>query len=372
MADSIYDLELSGFSLPSTNPAFFRKRRYKEGADDPAHENRYDFHTLFYDCFFDPASGQVILACPTLLNFKKLIEAATFSLDGVISKPVKIEDKSRCSLVYFQSPVSAPQCLSIKHQGFGGNIAVGKSFLNEFKGLNALYAISQNNKLEWIQDWLRYNVVNHGANAVVLADNLSTDYSPSELRQAIDEVEGIKCAVIIRARFPFGPTDEAYNNVLYLQRSLAELYRIRFLGTARAVVNTDIDELFYSTSGQSIFDATAESDAGYIRANAQWVYAASDADPALMRHRDHGYVSRSGKPKANRKYALSPLGSQKGRQWLTHFLGNRKDPVSPDFILWHFRQVSTSWKNDRALNEIELEPLPELQKIMSQTFPKVP
>jgi hypothetical protein len=248
-------------------------------------------------------------------------------------------------------------------------VPIGRSFLKDFSGLNAMFGISQNNRLQWVQDWIAFNVRVHGANAVILADNLSTDYQPAALRQAIDEVDGIECAAIIRARFPFGPTSLKYQNALFLQRSLSELYRQRFLGQARAVINTDIDELFLSRSGRSIFDAAVESEMGYVRADAQWVYAGPDTPVDQVRHKDHLFRSESGKPKANRKYAVVPQGPMNGQQWLTHFLGKRSDPVDRDFKLYHFRQLSTSWKEDRRSSDIELVPLPDLKALMDHAFP---
>ncbi|MEM7645229.1 MAG: hypothetical protein AAF366_22395 [Pseudomonadota bacterium] len=182
-------------------------------------------------------------------------------------------------------------------------------------------------------------------------------------------VEGLKAAAILRARYPFGPTAEnktAYD-ALFLQRALAELGRRRFLGRARAVLNVDVDELFHSRTGRSVFEATVASAAGYLRADAEWVYAVGTE--GSVRHRDHGHVSATGRPKANRKWCVVPDGPQAGRQWLTHFLGSRKDPVDPDFVMWHFRQVSTSWKADRSAGDLALVPDPDLTAAMDRAFP---
>jgi len=369
MAKALFDLELSGFVFPQGNPALIRDRRYPEGKSDPAHEVRYDFRTFFYDVFFDPASSKVVIICPPLMNFRALIEGIDFQIDGTHVRPAEVRDLSRCSVMSFDATGKAPQVLTISHKLFGGNVAIGRSYVDEFNGLNAMYSLSKNNSLQWIQDWLTFNVRVHGANAVILADNMSTEYGPEDLRNAVNEVDGLEVAMILRARYPFGPTSLGYQNTLFLQRSLMELYKQRFLRQARAVINTDIDELFVSSTGRSIFDATVESERGYIRADARWVYADTMQQIDEIRHKHHVFCSASGKPKANRKFAVVPDGPMKDYQWLTHFLDSRKDPVDPDFTLFHFRQLSTNWKEQRQKIDVEFEPLPDLKSVMDNVFP---
>jgi hypothetical protein len=64
-----------------------------------------------------------------------------------------------------------------------------------------------------------------------------------------------------------------------------------------------------------------------------------------------------------------PDGPQKGRQWLTHFLGSSDDPVDLDFRIWHFHQVSTAWKYDRTTIDVDLLEDPTLVAAMQKAFP---
>jgi len=261
--------------------------------------------------------------------------------------------------------------LTLKHVLFGGSIPIGRSYVEEFSSLNGIYTISLNNRLDWISDWLNYYVKMHGAETVVLSDNGSTDYSLSDLRRTLADVPGLRKVAILRARYPFGPTaaNKAGYASLFLQRSLAELGRLRFFAKARAVVNADIDELFHSFDGKSVFDATVASTCGYLRANAEWAYALEPGPNGYARHCTHSHVSATGKPKANRKWCVAPNGPQRGKQWLTHFLDSSKDPVDPNFLIWHFRQVSTGWKFDRSISEQNLVLSPELVEAMRDAFP---
>ncbi|MEM1075091.1 MAG: hypothetical protein AAF665_03920 [Pseudomonadota bacterium] len=367
MTPRALDLELSGFRFPTASDIRRRLVGIPEH-HDAKFASQYDETTLFYDCFLDSEAREVLLLGPPLLNFKKYVKQIEFEIDGCPVGIKEIRKRSRCSIVALHA--EAGQVLTLKHALFGGTLPIGRSYVSDFAGTNCLYTISLNNRLEWIADWLTYYVKSHGADAVILSDNGSTDYSIQDLQNCLASVPGLRQTAILRARYPFGPTaaNKSGYAALFLQRSLAELGRLRFLQKARAVVNADIDELFYSESGRSVFDAAVASETGYLRANAQWVYAPNAGSAGFARHCDHTHISASGRPKANRKWCVVPDGPQQGRQWLTHFLGSSDDPVDQEMTLWHFRQVSTSWKYDRGMSDISLEPCLDLQAEMQRVF----
>lgn len=370
MSAEVYDLELSGLRLPETGAGVKRARVGKPEHHDARYDAQYDWSTLFYDCFEDPEAGALLLLGPPLLNLQVLVEEAEFLVDG---RPVSlraIRTLSRCSVVVLDAPEG--RVVTVRHTHFGGQMAVGRSFVEDFAGLNGIQSISLDNRLEWITDWLRYHVRAHGLETVVLTDNGSTAYAPDALRAALGSVPGLRKVAILRARVPFGPRAEnrsAYNS-LFLQRSLVEMGRLRFFAKARALLNADIDELFHSFRGQSVFDATVASAAGYVRADAEWVYAPAAGPDGYPRHADHSHVSATGKPKANRKWCVAPQGPQKGKQWKTHFIDSRHDPTDPDFRMWHFRQISTSWKFDRSDTLPDLVENPDLIEAMRRIFGK--
>ncbi len=370
-------LDLSSHVFDRSHPMFQRDRIGNFEERCAGYDDRYDFQTFVYDCFWDSGAREVWLLCPRLLNFRTLVDEMEFQVDGEPHKRVKVENLSRGTAIRLKGLKKPPSVVNFKHERVSGELTVHSELFEHFEGLNAVFSINKNNRLEWIQDWLTFYHRMHGLEAVVLADNGSTDYTAQDLLDAMAAVDGIKAACVIPAPFPFGPNAEGQVNTasLFLQRTMGELTRKRLLGRARAVLSVDIDELFWSRSGQSVFDATVASEAGYLRANAEWVYA----DPAKLngpaRHCDHEFLSGTlnhqdkRMPKANRKWCVDPQGSMKGEQWLTHFLGSQKDPVDPDFLMLHCRQVSTSWKHDRStLDDIELEPFPELVELMAQAF----
>lgn len=350
------DLTLSSFTFDrAQHPSLQRDRIGPFEERDANYDARYDFDTFVYDCFHDSDAGEVMLICPSLLNFRGLVDQTAFAIDGR-DVPVKaIDALSRGSLIRFDAP-KAPKQISFAHDLFSGELAINPLHLDAFEGRNAVYAISKDNRLEWIRDWLDYYVHEHGANAVVLYDNHSTAYSMDQLKETLGSVPGIEAAALVRAWFPFGPGGAGNTNFnsKFLHMTMVELGRRRLLGRARAVLNVDIDELVYSTSGQSIFDATVKSERGYIRMDGQWVYADPPEGGALIRHADHRYVRSDGRPKVNRKWCVAPQGPLQGKPWLTHRIVSRKDVTDPAFGFWHFRRITNNWDYDREDFDSEL------------------
>ena len=50
-----------------------------------------------------------------------------------------------------------------------------------FRGRRVVLAMSRDNELQWIKDWVLFVVRNHGADAVLLYDNASTKYGAEQL-----------------------------------------------------------------------------------------------------------------------------------------------------------------------------------------------
>jgi hypothetical protein len=365
----LIDLNFSSFIFDRSHPSLIRDRIGHFEERHSSYDDTYDFDTLFYDAYFDSSASQVVLVSPPLLNFKRLIEDTEFFLDEHAAQISSVVDISRGSLIFIDAEVHPPQRLSFQHPRFGGEVQINNTCLDAFAGKNAVYAISKNNRLDWLVDWLTYYANAHDANALVLYDNASTDYSIDELIQATTSVRGIDTVAIGRANFPFGPrgTSNTDYKSLFLQRTMAEIGRRRLLLKSRAVLNVDIDELMYSHSGQSIFDATVASREGYVRANAAWVYTDSTEIKGPPSFSAHRYVSGSGRPKSNRKFCVDPQGPLFGKQWLTHFIKSRRDPVDPNFVMWHFSEISTGWKYDRSgLGGPDLKECPELINAMEK------
>ena len=346
---SFLDLHLSSFRFGPLNPALRRDRLGEASERSETYDDHFDFSTLFYDVYFDHIAKEVRVICPSLLNFQRLIEESKFQIDGVGAKPV-IKPLSRGNVIRFKGIDAKPANLSFDHPHFSGTVQIGARHLDLFAGKNVLFAISKDNRLDWIKDWLTYYTKTHGANGVVIYDNHSTAYSMEELGETLRSVPGIDAAAIVRAWFPFGPGGAGNTNFnsKFLHMTMVELGRQRLLMDARAVLNVDIDECVYSRSGKSVFDATVDSPEGYLRFDGEWVYAKEPFPAGFPRHADHGYTRKDGRPKVSRKWSIVPNGPSGDHLWRTHRVISRRDPTTPDFGFWHFRKISNGWDYDRS------------------------
>lgn len=367
----VLNLSLSPFVLDGTHPTLQRDRFGEISMRDRNYDNRYDFYTLFYDCYYDSEVKEVVLICPRLMNFERLVENSVYAIDGIQTSIKSIDRLSRGNLIRFNCSVKNPKKFAFDHNLFFGEVTINAQYHEFFEGKNAIYAISKDNKLSWMQDWLGYYVKEHGANAVVIYDNGSTAYSLSDLTNAMAEVDGMEAIGVVNADFPFGPSGIGKANFgsKFLHMTMVELGRRRLLQMARAVLNVDIDELVYARNGESIFDATLKSEKGYIRFGGRWVYADKPQDCALVTHADHWAMRKDRRPRVNRKWCVAPSGPLNGRAWLTHRIISLKDRQDNNFGFWHFRRLTSNWDYDREDFEADLlVPDTRLQTTMSRVF----
>src|SRR5262249_24401538 len=115
-----------------------------------------------------------------------------------------------------------------------------------FKDKRVLFTLSKNNKIEWIADWIRYNRDIHGANAVLIYDNASTIYSPTELMERLRPMPGMNETCVVSWPFKYGPLGLGllhYWDSNFCQYGMLEHARWMFLQQARSALNSDIDEL---------------------------------------------------------------------------------------------------------------------------------
>ena len=369
---SCLDVSLSSFRFEGDARHLRRDRIGTPEERSEGYDSRYDFSTLFYDVYYDDRVGEIRIVCPTLMNFQSLVEQTCFFIDGEEVDLLGIESLSRGAVLRLPCEIPDPKVLRLKHDDFGGEVPIGRLHLDHFAGKNVLFAISKDNRLEWIEDWLRYYVKVHGANAVLIFDNESSIYEMDALRKAIAGVQGIETAAVVRAWFPFGPggSGNVNFNSKFLHMTMVELGRQRFLFDARAVLNVDIDEFVYSRSGRSVFDATVDNPEGYLRFNGEWVYPKTPLKGEFPRHLDHGFTRKDGRPKVSRKWSIVPNGPLRDRLWRTHRIKSRKDPVTDEFGFWHFRKISTNWDyaRDEPWLDAEMQADQRLQRAMSDVF----
>ncbi|SFD13701.1 hypothetical protein [Tropicimonas isoalkanivorans] len=303
----------------------------------------YDWTTLWYDAV--QRDGELLLICPKLLNFKAFISDGALRADGSAISVSRVRHHRRHDVVRLRTraPVTRLETSNGRWRRDSG-VSPDQSAL--FAGLNASVHISRNNRLDWIADWARFHIGEHGLEAMLVLDNGSDAYPPQAILDTLAST-GLKRVVILKVPHPYGPVRQKKRGggAKFLQPAMLNLARLRFLYRARAVLNADLDELVWTRAG-SVFDAAVQSRLGFVTFDGRWRMPAIDAE-APYRHSDHRFQRATDKP-CPTKYCLRP-DSWLGRQsWDVH----HPEVLLPldwlarkDMGYWHCRGITTNWKS---------------------------
>jgi hypothetical protein len=230
-------------------------------------------------------------------------------------------------------------------------------------GARVLFTMSRDNELAWIRDWADYHARRHGTDAVIFFDNGSTRYAAAEIAATLGAVPGIRHAAVLAWPYRYGPFDPAVKvnpyYGLFLQIAAMSVTLRRYAAAARGLLNCDIDELVATPAGTTIYDLARAAPHGLVTFRGQFVEAVPAGPPAAggaLRHRD--FLSRLRDSRARvsrpRKWALDPqrpgvrnLGVHPYMHWIEgRPVFGRTTPA--DTFYWHFRGISTNWKDRRT------------------------
>jgi len=332
----------------------------------------YDSDTLFYDAILSD-DGVVTLYAPKLLNLRPILEEAL--TESGLQGGIVFLGRQRHDLLRFR-PARRSRVLDIRIGTTDLEVPLNPVDRERFRGLDVIYTMSKENNLTWVRDWLTWHQKVHGANGAIIVDTGSHSYSLEDLLETMASVPGYREVVVLRAPFKFGPalnTSTKVRDAAFLQPSLLNNIRDRFLTMARSMLNVDIDELVVGRDGVSIFDHVSRSLFGFTSFSGRWRYARKDSPDVL--HSDHFFL-RGSDEDCPTKYCLRP-SSFIGRlplqvhdvSWINRniFRSRRQ------FYFLHMRQITTSWKLDRSLgNPAELQFDHETHELLRNCFPAGP
>ena len=344
--------ELNALSVEGSG--FTRNAIVPPAAQGDGFAAAYDWTTLWYDAV--ERDNRLRVICPKLLNLKSFLADGALQIDGAPARLRRIRSFRRHDIAELDLPAGATT-LATRAGRWQGASGLSPDQSGTFAGLNASLHISRNNRLDWIADWARFHIAEHGLEAMLVMDNGSDAYPPEAILDALQPT-GLKRAVVLRVPQPYGPVRSRTGGggAKFLQPAMLNLARLRFLHRARAVLNADLDELVWTRAG-SIFDATHQSRLGMIACDGAWRSPADGTAPP-HRHADHLY------PEARNatcppKYCIRPDGWRRHLSWDVH----RPDlplglaaPKSADFGYWHCRAITTNWKSYNRLGRRGLGP----------------
>ena len=181
--DALSSVRLSIFGLrrEPPRPPDDRKRGYEE---------LFDYDTLYYDVFRSGDGRHVICQGPPLLRCEEALSRLTFHLPGA-KRPLSAHYRApRTNLqpthrVYlFGENLPEAQTIVLQLAETSIEVPIQPSGRARFAGRRVVTTLSKNNPLDWIGDWAEFNVRVHGADAIILYDNGSTDLHARRHRRA--------------------------------------------------------------------------------------------------------------------------------------------------------------------------------------------
>lgn len=362
-------IRLKGIRLAADGPLL---RDYSRPGEAVTQEYaaKYDRTTLIYDAFFDRRRGRAVITAPPFLNLWKPFRDG-LRRNGRPVRRMRRHDMASCQQISF--PMRNGDAISVELGDRTLHVETRQTLRDRFAGLNCMVTMIRDEPLEWIRNWFGFHRIHHGAEALVLFDNASTIYSSEDLATAVAGFEGMRRHAVYHAPFAFGidrPREARSLDVVtpvFLQTSMLNLARRDPLADARAVLNTDIDELITSRHGRSVFDMARRRRHRMVKIAGQNIYPGAASGPAA--HGQHD--SRAVPPQASsKKRCTVPAGFMSRFKWGPHMVGGdlaKLVRVSTEFELLHCVFTSRGWKPGR-FEKPRIERDPGLVRLFSETF----
>lgn len=333
---------MSDFATLSLNGSgLIRTPRVRPAKRAEGYLDQFDATTLWLDAVWH--DGALVLVCPRPNNLRSAISGARLTLDGAEVRP-RFKRYYRHMLIRLPA-AQRPKTVAIEIGGWRGETVVhGPDTCLD--GRNVLMTLSKDNHPDWIEDWARFHIAQHGADAVLFVDNGSQTFGPDQIRPALERA-GFDRIVLLSTPLRYGPRGlpPYLNAELFLQTGVLNTLQFRFLQGARAVLNCDVDELVM-TPGRSVFDVTVDSRQGFASFPGRWVHPAPEAEGwswhARHTHRDEPLKT------CPPKWCIVPHGPLRGYQWRAH--GLERLPFAGRFKtenawFYHCRNITNGWKS---------------------------
>ena len=321
-------------------------------------EQKFDFSTLFYDVFWSAGGAEVLCIGPPFrfgadaaatLQFVAL--PSGIACQHVHERGEGAAENSR-SLFRIRTPTGTTGLEIIIGQQRHIS-AIQPNLSAVFADQDVLLVLSQNNRLEWIIDWINYHARLFGFRAVLFLDNRSTAYELDQIAQAIRENCAIDTCVVMAVDFPYGPLGNknfgGRTDSNFLQVGIYEAARHRFLTDARMVANFDIDELLVLRGGGDLW-SIVHGGRRPVVVIPRFNTLGRLAPGVEPRHALFDLVSRRSAVKP--KWIVQPRFLSVDTQLHIHSVGpakkRRMEPGGPLFIA-HQLQISNGWNDPKRL-----------------------
>ena len=353
--------DLSAWRLDPDSP-LKRQPTRPRAARQSDFEAKFDYLTVCYDVFHGPDGKQILLLGPPTLNLQPMMRAGRISAQpSGVPCPFELRELNRHAQIWISAP-EGTEAIAIESDIGSVSLKVQPNYCSIFENKRVIVVLSKDNSIDWIIDWARFYQEVHGADAVLIYDNDSTEYTSEELHQRLKEAVDIDPIVIVSWPYLFGPIGNGtdYWDSNFCQIGALEHARWRLLQNAKSVINADIDELVIAPPDHSVFEMAERSREGLVAYGGVWVVGvdgpqgtlkAGRQESAPPRYKDFKYAVVPNAAKCPNKWTVVPQACPPGSQWTMHRVLEMENRQYDDIVYRHFAQISTSWKYDRTGTE---------------------
>jgi len=222
-------------SFPARRELRVTYRHFDKSPLDDEDIRQYDNSTVFYDVFFNSDNSRLCMVGPPLLNLRALVTPITVTLNG---RSLKVDVREYFKRRVCIGEVDLKGCTIDEINQLEIDFNRRFSFSARLPSSEAkparliLSTLQKDNKINWIQDWVKYYRQNFGVDKVVLYDNGSANFD--ELKLALPDI------TIEPWPFKHGITRSQGNK--FCQYGALNHCRLKH-GHGSHIFNFDIDEL---------------------------------------------------------------------------------------------------------------------------------
>ncbi len=328
------------------------------------YNDMFDFHTLFFDCFFLP-SGALRFLGPPPMNLRKPLDDCMLSIGGSVDRVGAHADlafrqiRKTFRMDWSGKGSAADYKLSMEN----GTIFEGVINPNEceiFDGKRVLFTMVKYDAIEWIVDWVTFYVKAHGVDAVLIYNNDAPDFSSQDLADALGVIERVDVVGVVDWFFPYGPGEGESGlwDSAFTQQNGMEHARFRYLAKARCVVNSDVDELvFCERPKDTVCSLVEQANSGFIRYLSSWVAGEFGPDlsvPKAERRYRNSYYVEDDWEECGAKWSVVPAKCPDNLAWGVHSINQMPIDSSLSKLVGyrHMPEFNARWKRESNADKL--------------------
>ncbi|WP_280565256.1 hypothetical protein, partial [Chromohalobacter sp. 48-RD10] len=232
------------------------------------------------------------------------------------------------------------------------------SLVDEFAASNrkVLTAISKDNDVAWVDDWIEFYKENYSVDDIFIYDNGSSNFDDLEAKVG-------EKANIVKWNFPFGPTAKRFSS---FAQPVALNHCLKRFARGGVLFNFDIDELLIS-SEESVMENVSLHGVVYFESHNVPYVNPGESDYSFRdfkyRYPERKKTARKFVCDADSMFLISPHNTWRKKNYL---LGSRLRRNKPDRLVdensyfLHFLGITTNWQPGlQKLKEVSTEGLVE-------------